>query len=66
MASGALHVCYAQMQGLEFGEEKLPKPSGRAIKSLDFFETFRMDYEYAFLETFRSDYEYEFDYDYDF
>ena len=33
LAPGALHVCYAQVQGLEFGEEKLPKPSGRASKS---------------------------------
>ena len=34
MALGALHVCYAQVQGLELGEEKLPKPSGPASKSL--------------------------------
>ena len=31
---GALHVCYAHLQGLELGEEKLPKPSGRASNSL--------------------------------
>ena len=27
-------MCYAQMQGLELGEEKLPKLSGRASNSL--------------------------------
>ena len=27
-------MCYAQVQGLELGEEKLPKPSGRASSSL--------------------------------
>ena len=27
-------MCYAHVQGLELGEEKLPKPSGRASKSL--------------------------------
>ena len=37
MAPGALHVCYTQVQGLELGEEKLPKPSGRASNSLVLF-----------------------------
>ena len=36
LAPGALHMCYAQVQGLELGEEKLPRPSGRASKSLVF------------------------------
>ena len=27
-------MCYAQVQGLELGEEKLPKPSGRVSNSL--------------------------------
>ena len=30
----ALHVCFAHVQGLELGEEKLPKSFGRASKSL--------------------------------
>ena len=34
LAPGALRVCYAHVQGLELGEEKLPKPSGRASTSL--------------------------------
>ena len=27
-------MCYAQVQGVELGEKKLPKPSGRASNSL--------------------------------
>ena len=34
MAPGTLQVRYTQVQGLELGEEKLPKPSGRASNSL--------------------------------
>ena len=34
LAPGALHVFYVHVQGLELGEEKLPKPSARASNSL--------------------------------
>ena len=34
MEPGTLHVCYAHVQDLELGEEKLPKPSGRASNSI--------------------------------
>ena len=34
LAPGVLHVCYAQGESLELGEEKLSETSGRARNSL--------------------------------
>ena len=34
LAPGAFHVCYTHVQGVELGEENLPKPTGRTSNSL--------------------------------